>query len=109
MRDIRPHVSDQAQLALAADNIYTFEVPLALNKIEIKAQIERLYSVEVEAVRTCRLSGKPKRSFRLGANNRARIAGRRRRQKKAFVKLKPGQTISGFIPPADQTPATEVG
>jgi large subunit ribosomal protein L23 len=63
----------------------TFRVSLDATKPEIKAAVERLFSVKVEAVNTVVMKGKTKR-FR-GRE------GRRSDWKKAIVKLQAGQTI----------------
>lgn len=63
----------------------TFRVSLDATKPEIKAAVEQLFSVKVEAVNTVVMKGKTKR-FR-GRE------GRRSDWKKAIVKLQAGQTI----------------
>ena len=63
----------------------TFRVALDATKPEIKAAVENLFSVKVEAVNTVVMKGKTKR-FR-GRE------GRRSDWKKAIVKLQAGQTI----------------
>ena len=63
----------------------TFRVALDATKPEIKAAVERLFSVTVEGVNTVVMKGKTKR-FR-GRE------GRRVDWKKAIVKLQAGQTI----------------
>jgi large subunit ribosomal protein L23 len=63
----------------------TFRVSLDATKPEIKAAVERLFSVTVEGVNTVVMKGKTKR-FR-GRE------GRRSDWKKAIVKLQAGQSI----------------
>jgi large subunit ribosomal protein L23 len=63
----------------------TFRVSLDATKPEIKAAVEQLFSVKVEAVNTVVMKGKTKR-FR-GRE------GRRSDWKKAIVKLQAGQSI----------------
>jgi len=63
----------------------TFRVALDATKPEIKAAIERLFSVTVEGVNTVVMKGKTKRI-------RGR-EGRRSDWKKAIVKLQAGQSI----------------
>ena len=63
----------------------TFRVALDATKPEIKAAVERLFSVTVEGVNTVVMKGKTKR-FR-GRE------GRRSDWKKAIVKLQAGQSI----------------
>jgi large subunit ribosomal protein L23 len=63
----------------------TFRVALDATKPEIKAAVEKLFSVKVEAVNTVVMKGKTKR-FR-GRE------GKRSDWKKAVVRLQAGQTI----------------
>jgi len=66
-------------------NQVIFRVPLGATKPEIKAAVEGLFSVKVEAVNTIRVKGKTKR-FK-------GIMGRRSDYKKAMVRLAEGQSI----------------
>ena len=66
-------------------NQVIFRVPITATKPEIKAAVEGLFGVTVEAVNTLRVKGKVKR-FR-------GIKGRRNDYKKAMVKLAEGQSI----------------
>ena len=84
---IRPVVSEKSYAALD-ENVYTFVVAGDANKIEIRHAIEAIFPVKVEAVRTLRVHGKPKRM--------GRYAGHRPDWKKAIVTLKKGQTIELF-------------
>ena len=70
------------------ENGYLFEVARDANKIEIKQAIEAIFPVKVEAVRTLRVHGKPKKM--------GRYEGHRPDWKKAVVTLKKGQTIELF-------------
>jgi len=63
----------------------TFKVPLDATKPEIKAAVEGLFNVKVDAVNTLIQKGKTKR-FR-------GIVGRRSDYKKAIVTLSEGHTI----------------
>jgi large subunit ribosomal protein L23 len=65
-----------------------FEVAPDANKIEIRSAVQSLFNVTVTGVRTLIVRGKVKRV--------GRFAGRRPGMKKAFVSLKPGDTISFF-------------
>lgn len=66
-------------------NQVIFRVPLTATKPEIKAAVEGLFDVKVEAVNTIRVKGKTKR-FK-------GIMGRRNDYKKAMVTLAEGQSI----------------
>ena len=70
------------------DNKYTFQVPLAANKVEIRQAAEAIFKVKVLNVNTIRVFGKTKR---MGKN-----IGKRSDYKKAIVKLAEGQTIPIF-------------
>lgn len=62
-----------------------FRVPLTATKPQIKAAVEGLFDVTVEAVNTIRVKGKTKR-FK-------GVMGRRNDYKKAMVRLAEGQSI----------------
>ncbi len=84
---VKPIITEKTT-ALMEEGKYTFRVPLAANKIEIRQAVEQIFKVKVEAVNTMRYEGKMKR---LG-----RYQGRRSDWKKAIVTLKPGETIEFF-------------
>jgi large subunit ribosomal protein L23 len=81
---LAPHVSEKAARAQEA-NQYVFEVAPEATKADVKAAIEELFSVKVEAVNVLNVKGKSK-SFR-------QRAGRRGGWRKAYVRLADGQTI----------------
>ena len=58
---------------------YTFEVPMSVNKIEIKKAVEEVFGVKVAAVNTMHVLGKVKRM--------GKFSGRRASYKKAIVTL----------------------
>lgn len=84
---IRPIVTEKST-TLMEQGKYTFRVPLAATKIQIRQAVEQIFKVKVQAVNTMRYEGKMKR---LG-----RTQGRRSDWKKAVVTLKPGETIELF-------------
>lgn len=90
---ITPRVSEKAYGQAGALNTYVFVVPLTANKIEVKKAIESEYSVEVLEVNIARISGKTKKSYRKGGRT---ITGSRADTKKAYVRVKEGQTIPVF-------------
>ena len=63
-----------------------FKVSRKANKLEIKRAVEQLFGVKVTAVRTCNYDGKKRRDRRADA-------GRTAQWKKAFVRLKDGDSI----------------
>ncbi len=79
-------MSEKAALLNETNNEYVFKVAPAANKIEIRKAVERLFEVKVEAVRTCNVSGKIKRKRRADQ-------GRTASWKKAYVRLKDGDTL----------------
>lgn len=81
---VRPLVTEKTT-KVAEANWLAFEVQTDATKPEIKTAVERLYGVEVERVNTLTQKGKAK-----GFQGRA---GQRSDVKKAFIKLKNGQSI----------------
>ena len=63
-----------------------FKVATTATKDQIRSAVERVFKVEVQAVRTVNVLGKVKRSMR--------SVGRRADSKKAYVTLKEGHTIN---------------
>lgn len=84
---IKPIITEKTT-ALMEERKYTFRVPLAATKVEIRQAVEQIFKVKVQAVNTMRYEGKMKR---LG-----RTQSRRSDWKKAVVTLKPGETIELF-------------
>ena len=82
---LAPQVSEKATYVADKNNQVIFKVVADATKPEIKAAVELLFKVEVDAVQVLNVKGKVKR--------RGAIAGRRKGWKKAFVCLKPGQEI----------------
>lgn len=80
----RPLITEKATL-ISEHNQVTFLVALDASKPEIKAAVESLFKVKVNAVNTLRQKGKVKR-FRGRLGQRAEI-------KKAIVTLAEGQSI----------------
>lgn len=84
---IRPIVTEKST-ALMEQGKYTFRVPLAATKIQIRQAVEQIFKVKVQTVNTMRYEGKLKRM--------GRTQGRRSDWKKAVVTLKPGEAIELF-------------
>ncbi len=80
----KPVITEKATLGIENNQI-TFRVPLTASKPEIKAAVEKLFSVEVTAVNTIRQRGKVKRF-------KGRL-GKRPDYKKAIISLAEGQSI----------------
>lgn len=79
-------MSEKATLLQESNNEYVFKVAKAANKIEIKKAVEKLFKVKVEDVRTLNCAGKLKRKRRADQ-------GRTASWKKAFVRLKDGDSL----------------
>ena len=80
-----PRVSEKTARLQEVSNQYVFEIAKDATKADVKAAVEGLFSVEVQAVNLVNLKGKA-RAFR----NRAGTRGNKR---KAYVRLADGQTI----------------
>ncbi|MDD3449782.1 MAG: 50S ribosomal protein L23 [Gammaproteobacteria bacterium] len=82
---LAPHVSEKSAMAAERDRQFVFRVVGDATKPEVKAAVEKLFSVEVECVRVTNVKGKTKRF--------GQRQGRRSGWKKAYVSLKPGFDI----------------
>ena len=83
---LAPQISEKATYVADKHEQVVFRVASDATKPEIKAAVELLFKVEVEAVQVSNVKGKVKR-FKGSV-------GRRKGWKKAFVSLKPGQEIN---------------
>jgi large subunit ribosomal protein L23 len=71
---------------------YGFEVALQASKAEIKAEVERVYEVEVSNVNTMIVNGKKRQRF----SKRGVVYGKSSNFKKAVVTLKDGFEIDFY-------------
>ena len=83
---LAPVISEKATMLADKREQVIFRVATDATKPEIKAAVELLFKVEVEAVQVANVKGKVKRF--------GRFTGRRSDWKKAFVCLKPGQELN---------------
>jgi large subunit ribosomal protein L23 len=83
---LSPIVSEKSTQLAEKRNQVAFRVMEDATKSEVKAAVELLFKVEVDAVQVLNLPGKSKRF--------GRFVGRRRNIRKAYVCLKPGQEIN---------------
>lgn len=83
---LAPIVSEKSTMLAEQNEQIAFRVTTDATKTEIKAAVELLFKVEVEAVRVVNQIGKQKRF--------GRTMGRRSDSRKAYVSLKPGQEIN---------------
>ena len=82
---LSPRVTEKSTRVGDDGNQYVFEVAADANKGEIRAAVEHLFEVDVEAVRVVNVKGKSK-SFRMRP-------GKRSNWKKAYVRVQEGQTL----------------
>jgi large subunit ribosomal protein L23 len=87
----RPLVTEKSNFQSTKLNQYTFEVPVSVNKAQIKEAVESLFDVAVERVNVINLPAKRTRRAR---SRRLRV--RRSAMKKAVVTLAEGQSIDVF-------------
>ena len=89
---LKPVITEKSMQGVA-NKVYTFKVHPDSNKTEIKAAVEEIFKVKVDAVNTVTMKGKKKR---LGVH-----LGRRAGYKKAIVKLsadsKPIEFFEGLM------------
>lgn len=83
---VAPQVTEKATYVADKYQQIAFKVRKDATKPEIKAAVELVFKVEVEAVTTANVLGKTKRA--------GRTMGKRSDWKKAYVSLKPGQEIN---------------
>lgn len=93
MRDLysiikSPVVTEKSMAQSSEGNNVVFWVEATANKGDIKEAVQKIFKVKVLSVNTQRLTGKIKKM--------GRYAGRRPTRKKAYVKLKEGDTIEVF-------------
>jgi len=83
---LAPIVSEKSTLVADSNNQIVFRVADGATKPEIKAAVELLFKVKVEAVQMLNIKGKKKRF--------GRHMGQRRNWKKAYVRIGAGQEIN---------------
>ncbi|MBU6381510.1 MAG: 50S ribosomal protein L23 [Betaproteobacteria bacterium] len=83
---LAPIVSEKSTQIAEKRNQVAFRIMEDATKAEVKAAVELLFKVEVNAVQVLNLPGKAKRF--------GRFMGRRRNLRKAYVCLKAGQEIN---------------
>ena len=89
---VKPLITEKMSLLSENKGQYGFRVVLTATKPEIKAEIEKVYNVEVVKLRTLIVAGKRKSRFtKSGVSN-----GKSSNYKKAIVSLKEGQSIDFY-------------
>ena len=86
---LAPVISEKTTRIAELGNQVVFKVVKDANKADIKAAVEKMFDVKVDAVRVLNVKGKTKRT-RFGL-------GRRSDWKKAYVSLAEGQEIDFAI------------
>ena len=83
---VAPIVSEKATMAAEKSNAILFKVLRDATKPEIKAAVEMMFKVKVDAVAVLNQKGKTKRF--------GKTVGRRDHVRKAYVTLMPGQELN---------------
>lgn len=89
---IKPIVTEKMTGITEKLNQFGFIVRPEANKLQIKAEIEALYNVNVVSVNTMNFAGKSKSRY----NKAGLLRGRSSAFKKAVVTLKEGETIDFY-------------
>lgn len=89
---IKPLVSEKANALTEELNQFSFVVRPEANKLQIKAEIEALYNVNVVSVNTIKYAGKTKSRY----TKAGLVRGRSNAFKKAIVTLKEGESIDFY-------------
>jgi len=85
----RPIITEKTTLIREDKRTLVFQVAMDANKIDIRRAVEQLLGSKVASVRTSLMHGKMKRQ--------GRSMGRRSDWKKAYVKLREGETLPEFL------------
>jgi large subunit ribosomal protein L23 len=91
-----PRMSEKAYQQSTINQTYVFMVSPTANKMQIKSAVEARFKVTVLDVNIVLQNGKKARSIRLGNRSARPITGRRSDLKKAYVRLKAGDSIKIF-------------
>ena len=89
---IKPLVTEKMTGVTDKLNQFGFIVRPEANKLQIKAEVEALYNVNVVSVNTMRYAGKNKSRY----TKAGLLSGRTNAYKKAIVTLKEGETIDFY-------------
>jgi large subunit ribosomal protein L23 len=107
---LKPRISEKAYGIAQTKNVYVFQVPVDVGKLEVAQAVTAQFDVHVLEVNILNVKGKVKRTVRRGGRP---IMGKRADFKKAYVTIKAGQTIPIFAAedekPAEKPAATKKG
>lgn len=92
---LKPRMSEKAYDLSHSLDTYVFDVPASTNKAEVAKAVASQFKVTVEDVRILVLKGKKARSIRIGGT-RKYVYGKRPNTKKAYIRIKKGETIPIF-------------
>lgn len=85
----RALVTEKTTLMREQGQIIAFEVAMGATKVDVKHAVEQLLGAKVAEVRTSIVHGKIKRQ--------GRFAGQRPDWKKAYVRLRAGESVPEFL------------
>ena len=89
---IKPIITEKATSNSELNNCYTFMVNIKANKIQIKKEVESIYGVSVNKVRTLNYGPLRKTKYtKTGIQN-----GKTNAKKKAVIQLDEGDTIDFY-------------
>ena len=93
---IRPVVTEKMTALQEAENKYAFEVPVNINKIDIKKAVEEKFNVKVSKVAISNRKGKAKQMTVKSKGRTRRTEGGEKRKKRAIVTWIDGYNIDLF-------------
>tara|TARA_Y100000748_G_C15364414_1_gene437087 strand:+ start:531 stop:842 length:312 start_codon:yes stop_codon:yes gene_type:complete len=93
---IRPVVTEKMTALQEAENKYAFEVPVNINKIDIKKAVEEKFNVKVSKVAISNRKGKAKQMTVKSNGKTIRTEGFAKSKKRAIVTLIDGYNIDLF-------------
>jgi large subunit ribosomal protein L23 len=96
---LKPRISEKAYAMAEAKNVYVFEVPTDVGKLQIADAVHAQFDVTVTDVNLMNVKGKVKRTVRRGGRS---TLGKRPDFKKAYVTLKAGDTLPIFASEDDK-------
>ena len=92
----RPVVTEKMTALQEAENKYAFEVPVNINKIDIKKAVEEKFNVKVSKVAISNRKGKAKQMTVKSNGRTIRTDGFAKSKKRAIVTLIDGYNIDLF-------------
>jgi large subunit ribosomal protein L23 len=93
---IRPVVTEKMTALQESENKYAFEVPVNINKIDIKKAVEEKFNVKVSKVAISNRKGKAKQMTVKSNGRSIRTEGFAKSKKRAIITLIDGYNIDLF-------------